>query len=446
MKFSILKQDMTPDKPVFMAGFGIRERKSDGVADSLYFKAVLLQENQTLLMLAFDALGGDRSFVIGLKEALGEKFGFKEEEILINFSHSHSSVFLTGVNGDPAFRRGGYSMGQERWIGVGEELDFTEDVSFYLQLRDKVLLAVDYCFTHLQEGRLLAGVGKSEVAVSRRLMTDKGIRFKPNYEAETDQDVFVLKLVDENERIKGILFNYGCHPTCMSGYQISAEFVGQACMLLESKYCGATAVFLQGCTADMNHRGIVKNGEFKSCTVEETQAIGNDFGAEIANILENEHFAAINCHFRTRMVDLQLYTQILTVADIEAVLENETLTEFRKLAARKLLKAIKDGRDKRSLRHYIQSWHLDENTGIIAQEGEIPAEFGLKIKKLLKDKKIMTLGYSNGVSTYIPTRKILREGGYEAEAVVIHGFRGPLIEETEDMIYGAIAGMELLGV
>jgi len=444
MKFCILKTDMTPDKPVFMAGFGLRNRKSEGVADPLYFKAVLLQANQTLIMLAFDALGGDRSFVIGLKDALGEKFGLKEEEILINFSHTHSSVFLTGEKAEPAFRRGGYSMGQTKWVGVGEQLDFTEDVAFYLQLRDKVVQAVDYCFTHLQDGRLLAGQGNSAIAVSRRLMTEKGIRFKPDYQAKTDQDVFMLKLVDENDRIKGIIFSCGCHPTCMSGYQISAEFVGLACALLESKYSGATAVFLQGCAADMNHVGIVENGEFKSCTVAEMQEIGNEFGREVALLLENMPFAALNCHFNTRLADLQLYTQILSIAEIEAVLEDENLTEFRKLAARKLLRAIQEGRDKRSLFHYIQSWHLDDNTRIIAQEGEIPAEFGLKIKKMLKAKKIMALGYSNGVSTYIPTRTILKEGGYEAEAVVIHGYRGPLIQETEDMIYGAIASMELI--
>jgi hypothetical protein len=444
MKFCVIKQNITPDKPVFLAGFWGRDHKSEGVHDPIYMKAVLLQANKTLLMLTFDVTGGDRSFVTGVKDALYEQFGLAEDEILINFSHTHCSVYLTGENTDPHMRRGVYSIDQDRVPGVDEVLDFTEDVILYRQLKDLVIRSVEYCFAHLQEGRLLLGYGTSEAAVSRRLKTEDGVKFQPNFQAEIDKDLFVLKLVDSQDRVNGVLFSLGCHPSCMGGYLISADFVGLACQFVEDRYPGVTAMFLQGFGADIKAAKGVADGRFKSCKSEELREIGNSFGEEVAAILEKERFVQVDCFFRTCLTDIKLYTELTEIPEIEAILSDESKSANRKVAAGKLLKAIQERRDKWTMQHYIQSWHLDAGTTLIAMEGEIASEYALKIKALLKDKKVITLGYSNGVSTYVPTRSMLREGGYETEAVILHGFRGPFIPETEDTILGAVARMELI--
>lgn len=439
MKFCVVKREMTPDYPVFLAGFWGRDRKSEGITDPIYMKAVLLQANRTLLTLTFDVVGGDRSFVAGIKRALRDKYGLAEEEILINFSHSHSSIFLTGD--DPEGRRGVYSIGQERVPGVDDTIDFSEDVAFFQALKRQVLEMAEYGFGHLQEGRLLFGCGKSDAGVSRRFLTETGVAFKPNFEAAIDKELPVFQLIDGRNRLAAVLFAYGCHPSCLGGYRFSADFVGHACRWLEEKYPGAAAVFLQGCGADIKAAYGAENGSFKACTLEDMRDIGRSFGEDVAGVLESAQFTPVLCDFGANLKDIELYTEMTDEGEIEAILSDSAKSAARKTMAGRLLKAIRAGTDKRNAGHFIQSWHLDDETVVIAMEGEIPTEYSLKIKALLKGIKVVVLGYSNGCSTYIPTRKMLREGGYETEAWILHGFRGPFAMETEDAIIGAVAGM-----
>ncbi|MEF3308441.1 hypothetical protein PV433_05920 [Paenibacillus sp. GYB004] len=129
MKFAVMKQSMTPPQPVFMAGFGARTRKSEGLLDELYVKAVLLSEGgKDLLLVVFDALGADRGFVLGVKKALGERFGLEEADILLHFTHTHASIHLTGEH--PELRRGNYSLAQDQWHEDSAAIDYTEDIKY----------------------------------------------------------------------------------------------------------------------------------------------------------------------------------------------------------------------------------------------------------------------------------------------------------------------------
>src|SRR5690242_10622611 len=110
MKFAMQKEIITPDRLVFLSGFGGRTTKHEGVLDDIYARVTLLQHNKSLLIIQLDLTGGDRSFTNGMKSALKQKFGLREDEIMINFSHSHYSVFVTGE--DPDTRRGMYSIAQ----------------------------------------------------------------------------------------------------------------------------------------------------------------------------------------------------------------------------------------------------------------------------------------------------------------------------------------------
>lgn len=152
MKFSIAKEVITPNNSVFLHGFGSRTHKSEGVLDPVYMKAALIQANCSLLMITIDAVGSDRSFIAGIKDDLQDRFGLAHDEVMINFSHTHHYVFLTGI--DTGLRRGGYSMGQSKWAEDENELDFSEDEAYFCQLRDTLLRMTAYCYENLSEGEL----------------------------------------------------------------------------------------------------------------------------------------------------------------------------------------------------------------------------------------------------------------------------------------------------
>jgi neutral ceramidase len=440
LKFAIAKQSITPDTPVFLAGFGTRDRKSEGVLDEIFVKVAWLESMDPLVVITLDALGGDRSFVIGIKEALREINGLKTEQVLINFSHTHCSVFLTGEAQEG--RRGGYSLGQEQWPEKDEDIDYTEDIRYYRFIRDTIVGLVQQCSENLTEGTLDLLKGISNAGISRRLLTEEGLMFKPNFQAETDQDLFVLQLLDSQGELKGLLFSYGCHPTCMGPNKISAEFVGQACTELEASFPDSIAIFLQGCGADIKPLKTVIGDRFKSCSIEEMREAGVELAEDVKRTMSECEALQLSGSIRTAEVEVRLFTEPWGLTEMLAIVEDGTKTDYRRRAARRTVDAIYEGSVRQVLPFTITVWGLGDGFRMIALEGEVPSDYAIQIKKMFSTMNVMVLGYSNGVSTYIPTRRILKEGGYEAEAFVLHGFRGPFVPENEWILLGAVKEAE----
>lgn len=443
MRFSYASETMTPEQPVFMHGFGHRSEKSVGVLDDLYVKVALLEANKRLLIITLDALGSDISFVNGVKDALKERFGLPHEDVLINFSHTHYSVYLTGEDASRRLR-GLYSIAQSDWADRNDGLDYAEDVKLFHHIRDIIVRLVDDCSRNMVEGELQVGSIQSDFAVSRRRPDGKGgVEWKPYYEGEIDKELLVLKLTDTAGAVKGILYNYGCHPTGMTDYmKLSNDFVGHVSRTLEASFPGAFAMFLQGCGGELKPRMGADGDQFRLLSYEEITEAGQGLGREIADLLREGEFRTVECKFRTALVEPLLYTEQTPASFYEPMANNEASPPFYRSAARRTIAGIEDGTIKDWLPHYIALWHLDADTRLVAMEGEVSTEYSLLIKRLLQPCTTLTLGYTNGVCSYIPTRKMIAEGGYETTCNFFFNLRGNFVPEIEDIIVGQIVRTE----
>lgn len=441
MKFNLQVRDITPKEPVYMAGFGGRDHKSEGILDRLTMKTVLLQANKTLLIVTIDALGSDRSFIVGIKNALQERFGLAHDEVLINFSHTHHSVALTGIDKD--LRLGDYSIGQEAWTIDKSTIDFTKDEALFYFLRDTLLEMVETGFDSLVEGELSVGSGQSDFGISRRKVTpDGGIEWAPTDLAEIDKQLSVLKLTDCSGQLKGILYCYGCHTTGMGAdnYRLSNDFAGYATAKLEALYPGATAVFLQACAGEIKPRGGVIGDEFVSCSPEKIKTLGESLASEVAQIVEAKTFSPVQCHFKTLLGDMNLPAAKEREGFYDDVMI-EIPSGYEYNAAVNTKAAVQNGTAKEYRPCYVSVWQLGPETELIAIEGEVSTEYSLLIKRLFGNENTIVLGYSNGVMSYIPTRQMLVHGGYEAECNYFFGLRGPFMPEVEDVIVGRVGQM-----
>lgn len=437
MQFSIARTIITPDRPVFMAGFGSRTHKSEGVLDELYVKAVILKANKLVLILTFDLLGGDRSFVNGLKETLYGKFGLPPEDVLLNFSHTHASVFATGE--DRSCRRGYYSIAQadRSFAENGQTFDDEEDIRYFHQVVSAVCVMVGEALGRLEDGTLTVSSGTSDAAVSRRLLRDGKVLFQPNYEAAIDKQLTVLRLYDSKENLKGIMFQYGCHPTVMNGdnYLLSAEFVGYARTCLETDFAGAEAVFLQGCGAELKPEiGVADGRYFKNGSILEMREGGRRLADDVVRIMEQGKGDVVDCRFLTSLHEVRLQTRPIAVEQYERRLQHPDTNEFYKHILRRLLHRITTGTSLSELPLYIAVWHLDARTRLIAIEGEVSTAYALKLKARLAGFRTIPLGYSNGLFTYIPSGAMIGEGGYEVDHYQFYGLRGPFVPEIEEVI------------
>lgn len=440
MKFAIAKQVITPKVPVFLAGYGNRDRKSDGVLDDIFLKVALLEGSKRIVIITIDALGGDRSFVTGIKQALWAQFGLSSEQILINFSHTHCSIFLTGD--DEKGRRGGYSLGQDEWPEREEDIDYRADIAYYQYIRESTVQLVNQCIEQAVEGKVLINKGTSHAGVSRRLLTEEGLLFRPNFQAETDQDLFVLQFVNLQNQVKGILFSYACHPNCIGKNQISADFVGVACADLEAQFPNCTAMFLQGCAADIKPLKCVDVDHFKACTLDEMKEAGIELAQDVIAAMGNSESQQLEGNIQTAEVQVRLFTEPWGIFQMQAIADDETKTDYKRRAARRAVQAMVQGKVKQVLPYTIMLWQLESGFRIAALEGEVPSEIALEIKHMFSQINVMVLGYANGVPTYITTSRILKEGGYEADAFVLHGYRGPFVPENDWILLGAMKTAE----
>jgi neutral ceramidase len=88
----------------------------------------------------------------------------------------------------------------------------------------------------------------------------------------------------------------------------------------------------------------------------------------------------------------------------------------------------------------VQAVRLGRDLTIIALGGEVVVDYSLRAKKEFgAGTNLIVAGYSNDVMCYIPSRRILKEGGYEAvDSMIYYGQPGPFAEDVEDRVFASI--------
>jgi hypothetical protein len=86
--------------------------------------------------------------------------------------------------------------------------------------------------------------------------------------------------------------------------------------------------------------------------------------------------------------------------------------------------------------HVIQ---FDHDLMIVAIGGEVVVDFSLRLKNELREMPLWVAGYSNDVFAYIPSARVVKEGGYEGgQATVYTTLPGPFGPAIEEQIVGKV--------
>ena len=82
----------------------------------------------------------------------------------------------------------------------------------------------------------------------------------------------------------------------------------------------------------------------------------------------------------------------------------------------------------------IQAWQLG-NLTFLTLGGEVVVDYALRFRKQYGFDNLWVAGYTNDVFAYIPTVRVLQEGGYEGGgAMVPYGQPGPFTTDVEEQI------------
>jgi hypothetical protein len=134
------------------------------------------------------------------------------------------------------------------------------------------------------------------------------------------------------------------------------------------------------------------------------------------------------------------YTEIdLPFADLpsreQLVKDSRDTNKFVATRAKLLLKEIEQKGSLRGKYPYpVQAWQFGPDLTFVTLGGEVVVDYALRLKKELGPGRLWVAAYSNDVMAYIPSLRVLKEGGYEgASSMIYYGLPtvwGPGIEEA----------------
>jgi len=397
-KAGFAQADITPKPglPVMPAGFAT-SRIMEGTEAPLLAQALVLEDaggNRVILFTA-DLLGFGRITIDAVRHKIAKAHGLPEENVCFTASHTHWGPTVN-------FRTGAAMGDVNVWY-----LTFLETTLLELAgraLKSLTPAEVDYGSTEVQIG------------MNRRLPGAQGIQWAVNPAGSYDRHTPILRVRREASPRQVIVVGHACHPTSMGKLnQWSPDYPGAMRRKLEAELEDCRAMFVNGSGADAKvvYRDPATGRHEFAATLERSHEGGLALAqAILERIRTGQPLEPLDARLSAALVRGKL-----------SLREGPSQEEIKKMAldgniagsttwwARKML-AFPDAR--RDFDYAVQAWQLGELT-VVALEGEVCADWGAMARSLPATKHAMTIGYANEVSTYIPTARIIQEGGYESD-------------------------------
>lgn len=418
-KAGFAKIVITPRQSLWLAGYAARTKASEGKFQELYAKALALEDRtgKRVVLVTTDMLGFPAVLSRKIGERAQKQYNLPRDRVLLNSSHTHCGPVVDKMLAVA------YDMTPDQWSAVD---------SYTRELEDEIVTVIGEALKHLAPVRLSFGRTEASFAVNRREKSENGYVIGVNRNGPVDYDVPLLRIDGKRGKLRGVVFGYACHNVTLGPdfYQFHGDYAGYAQEWLEKHHPGTTAFFVAGCGADSNPdpRGGVEvarqHGEALAVAVE--RAMG-DSVQSVDGPLKSvwDEFPVAFAATPSRQ-------------ELEGRLRSENV--YYRRHAQEMLKVLdRDGRLPAEYPYPLQVWQFGPDLTLVAMAGECVVDYALRLKKELGPRNLWVAGYCNDVFAYIPSLRVLREGGYEGgNAMIYYGQPGPFAPSIEESIIGRV--------
>jgi len=411
---------ITPTKHLWMSGYASRTHPAEGTLIDLWAKALVLQDpsGRQAVLVTMDLVGIPRGLSRAVCHELQAKYGFPREAIILGVSHTHTGP-VVGSNLQPM-----YFLNEQQ----------QRDVDAYARhLQENLVKLVGQARQNLRPAELAWGNGKGTFAVNRRNNREADVprlRELGRLNGPVDHDVPVLSVRDMEGHLRAVVFAYACHGTVLDFYQWSGDYPGYAQLAIEKTDPGVTALFLAGCGGDQNP------------LPRRSVALAEHYGRELAHGVV-EVLSAPMSPIGDKLA--MTYTEIplpFAALPTREQLSQQTHDKNRVVARRAqllLTQIQKDGILSPTYPYPVQAWQLGSGPTLVALGGEVVVDYSLRFKRELGRDRTWVAAYTNDVMAYIPSRRVLHEGGYEGGgAMLYYGLPSPWGDKVEERIVAAV--------
>lgn len=423
---------ITPDEPLWLAGYASRTAPACGKISDLYASALALEDEsgQRFVIASTDTIAITPIIADAVAETVRARHGLAREQLLLAATHTHYG---------PEFR-------PDKQVFFDIPAEYAVKLpAVAVKLAAALTRAIDQALARLEPVRLFVGKTSVEFAHNRRRVraanraAQRLLRLgEPTDEDLIDHDVPLLDCVNAVGNRQAVVFGYACHNTTIPSddRRYCADWAGFAKAKLQESNPGATAFFLPGAGADQDPD--------PSGSVE----LSRQHGKAIADVVEQSlrtPRAEISGPIRVAWENVELALEPVQVDALRRMLECDDPPG--RVKAQFLLNRLERGETLiTSYSAPVQVVQFGNEVILVALSGEPVVDWAKKFRRELADADsgrptplVWVAGYCNDMFGYLPTRRVQMEGGYEGgRANLWSWIPAPFAADVEDRITDSV--------
>ena len=407
MRMGFAETDITPQVPVTMVGFNRSDNMSRGILDALTAQVSVWEDDGMCCLVTIDNIGFNHREATLLRNMIGTIIGAPREKVMISFSHTHAAVNIDA------------------------------EKEYYEMLCHKVCAAAEQARTSMTEVSVGWDNAEADIGVNRR-----------NASAKVDRRVGILKIcAGNNDDIKLIILRLTAHGNVLKrdNYLISADYFGAVRNVFKEKY-HCPIMIVQGSAGNIAPK-------YYNAAITPIDGQGKEYinSATAFDDMAQEVFSKampiINAIEIISNANVYAYSKYVTLRS-----QIPSMNEAHQIAEEALECCGIDGKE------WLEEVESFQNKGLSFQEEDVEiqyfgivdfclcgipnetmTEFALETEQLLGNPYFYFNGYTNGCSSYFPTKEEYDLGGYEVYWAMLiyyndYGRLYPYKRETFDIV------------
>ena len=409
----VAEVDVTPGFPIRLRGYSGRNTESTGIVQRLWAKALMIQSSKRppALLITLDNCLVPATLRDEVAKRLHRQVGLIPDRLSITATHTHNGPILAG-------------MSKTLYCHPLPKKHLEHIERYTKELIDKLEQVGVDAFKNSQPAHLSWAKSKASFAINRR--TNGG---------PVDHDLPVMVAKDLAGKLRAVYLSYACHCTTLSHNQISGDWAGYAQESIQRQHPGTIALVSAGCGADSNPvRG-------KGTQDEVAATHGHEIGTKVATLLQqklrplsgtlNIMFSNVDLHLAPLPSRAEWERRALRDTDRGGTVGFHARVNLNRLDRGELINT--------KVPLPVQTWSFGDSLAIVFLGGEVVVDYALRLKKELDPERLWINSYANAVPCYIPSERVLREGGYEGGgAMTFHDWAAPFRPGLEQKIVDEI--------
>jgi len=413
-KVGLAQVKITPTQPLFMEGYASRDRPFAKVESDLYVKAMVLEDRagHRAVLVTSDLIGIPAAIAEPICEQIRMKTGLKREQILLNSAHVHTGPLLS-LRLTPL--RNGMTAG-----------DMERTIAYTRRLQDQIVEVVAKAAAKLEPADLRWGSGVIHFVMNRREWTPSGVKLGFNPRGLADRTVPVLRVDAADGKPRAVLFGAAVHNTTLRPQHnnLCGDYAGYAQTFVEEQHKGAQAMFMLGCAGDAD--------PYPHGSYELAREHGATLGKEVCRVLQTK-LQPVRGPLRVAFAQVDLPLQPFPSQE-ELEKRAAQKTGLDAWIAQRMLEVVKRGDKPPSHYRCPQAvWQFGQDLTLAALSGEVVVDYVPLLENALGPNRLWIAAYCNDLFGYVPSARVLREGGYETRGLYSGGI-GIFDPKAQDVV------------